>query len=76
MSSEGSPLGGCHRQTGIEPRQDEKEAERRGVGEATGVPSGDQPFSLALSLDTAADASGSRGGIGADADKEGPVVRV
>jgi hypothetical protein len=36
---------------------------------AGGRPSGDQPFSLALSLDAAADASGNRGGIGDDADK-------
>jgi hypothetical protein len=36
---------------------------------AAGRPSGDQPFSLDLSLDAAADASGGRGGIGDDADK-------
>ncbi|XP_051177722.1 transcription factor UNE12 isoform X1 [Lolium perenne] len=36
---------------------------------AGGRPSGDQPFSLDLSLDAAADASGGRGGIGDDADK-------
>ncbi|XBH95494.1 hypothetical protein VPH35_086046 [Triticum aestivum] len=33
---------------------------------AAGRPSGDQPFSLALSLDAASDACGSRGGIGDD----------
>ena len=36
---------------------------------AGGRSSGDQPFSLDLSLDAAADASGMRGSIGDDADK-------
>lgn len=46
------------------------------MGGTASRPSGDQPFSLALSLAAAADTSGSRGGIDADAGKAVVVVRV